>query len=320
MKKNKKKKKRISLKKYIKGFTLVELLAVIVILAIIMIIAIPSVLDTMETARKKSFTEYVTKIYDTTEKEYLSKQLITSSNQNCVIYDITKDLGLSSTGNYKGYVLATKKNNETNYYITLWDGTYMIYGVKYDSDFDYNDLLTYNEGDTNLSKENLAAVGECATYFNLDETTGVAFQSGNRSSGKLLTGEKEGENGWVGVYENGEITECYNKYGDVDSSPSFLNNGNRSNYCTGHVATTEVDKCVNAKSTECCTAPNAEIGNVVGDPDATNRMYFYFINENNSNTSNHSGCGFIYHSSGSHLGWAARVLSGGGLPGSNVYE
>jgi type IV pilus assembly protein PilA len=40
-----------------KGFTLVELLAVIVILAIIMIIAIPAVLNTMQTARKKSFME-----------------------------------------------------------------------------------------------------------------------------------------------------------------------------------------------------------------------------------------------------------------------
>lgn len=36
-----------------KGFTLVELLAVIVILAIIMIIAIPAVLSTMEQARQK---------------------------------------------------------------------------------------------------------------------------------------------------------------------------------------------------------------------------------------------------------------------------
>ena len=44
------------------GFTLVELLAVIVVLAIIMIIAIPSVLDVMNTARKKAFVMYVDKI------------------------------------------------------------------------------------------------------------------------------------------------------------------------------------------------------------------------------------------------------------------
>ena len=38
-----------------KGFTLLELLAVIVILAIIMIIAIPAVSNTLEMTRKKSF-------------------------------------------------------------------------------------------------------------------------------------------------------------------------------------------------------------------------------------------------------------------------
>ena len=38
-----------------KGFTLVELLAVIVVLAIIMIIAIPNVLDAMAKARRNSF-------------------------------------------------------------------------------------------------------------------------------------------------------------------------------------------------------------------------------------------------------------------------
>ena len=38
-----------------KGFTLVEVLAVIVILGIIMIISIPSVFSTLETARKKDF-------------------------------------------------------------------------------------------------------------------------------------------------------------------------------------------------------------------------------------------------------------------------
>ena len=38
-----------------KGFTLVELLAVIVVLAIIMIIAIPAVVESMNNAKKGSF-------------------------------------------------------------------------------------------------------------------------------------------------------------------------------------------------------------------------------------------------------------------------
>ena len=71
--KNKKKKKNI--KKIIKGFTLVELLAVIVILAIIMIIYIPAVLNTMTSARKKTFGEYVTKVYDAAQKKYMSDEM-----------------------------------------------------------------------------------------------------------------------------------------------------------------------------------------------------------------------------------------------------
>ena len=59
------------IKEKIKGFTLVELLAVIVILAIIMLIAIPTVLNTLEIARKKAFMEYVDKTIGLAEQKYL---------------------------------------------------------------------------------------------------------------------------------------------------------------------------------------------------------------------------------------------------------
>ena len=57
-----------------KGFTLVELLAVIVILAIIMIIAIPAVLNTMETAKRKSMINFAEKIINEVEKTYMAKR------------------------------------------------------------------------------------------------------------------------------------------------------------------------------------------------------------------------------------------------------
>ncbi len=84
-----------------KGFTLVELLAVIVILAIIMVIAIPSVLETITTARKKTFLEYIDKVASSTQTKYAEdtgKGLAhTSSN---IMYDIKKDLGLTNTGTF----------------------------------------------------------------------------------------------------------------------------------------------------------------------------------------------------------------------------
>lgn len=75
------------------GFTLVELLAVIVVLAIIMIIAIPSVLDVMNTARKKAFVMYVDKIVTAVQAQYLY-----DANGGAIqgagfyVYDITSDL------------------------------------------------------------------------------------------------------------------------------------------------------------------------------------------------------------------------------------
>ena len=78
------------------GFTLVELLAVIVILAIIMIIAIPAVLETMQSARKKTFKEYAMKMTSEGQKTYLADQL-TMNPGNCTLYRIKTDLGLNNT-------------------------------------------------------------------------------------------------------------------------------------------------------------------------------------------------------------------------------
>ena len=110
-----------------KGFTLVELLAVIVILAIIMIIAIPAVLSTMQTAKQKTFVEYVTKVYTAAQNKYMEQKAtgatlpavsdptnqIKKGSQAYVCYDynITNDLGLTSTGEYKGHVVICETNS-----------------------------------------------------------------------------------------------------------------------------------------------------------------------------------------------------------------
>ncbi len=93
-----------------KGFTLVELLAVIVILAIIMIIAIPSVLETVETARQKTFKEFMQKVYSAGQEKFLVKKEFEGLKRPSgyeyleYIFDIKEDLGLTNTGGYKGIV------------------------------------------------------------------------------------------------------------------------------------------------------------------------------------------------------------------------
>ena len=97
-----------------KGFTLVELLAVIVILAIIMIIAIPSVLDTMEVAKKKSLEEYAEKVKNVGEQKYLVQKEFEgltapgAADVYIYLYDVKDDLDLTNTGNYKGLFVMFK--------------------------------------------------------------------------------------------------------------------------------------------------------------------------------------------------------------------
>lgn len=111
------------------GFTLVELLAVIVVLAIIMIIAIPSVLDTMNQARKQSFALYVNKVVTAVQQQYTY-----DSNGGAIqgaglyVYDITQDLGLTSTGSYKGYVTVNANDvDNPKYIIELYDNNYILH-------------------------------------------------------------------------------------------------------------------------------------------------------------------------------------------------
>ena len=53
-----------------KGFTLVELLAVIAILAILVIIALPNVLEMYRSARKNTFLREVASVYDAAHTKY----------------------------------------------------------------------------------------------------------------------------------------------------------------------------------------------------------------------------------------------------------
>lgn len=88
-----------------KGFTLVELLAVIIILAIIMIIAIPAVIDSLNKSRKQAFFEYAQDIRLKAEQQYIqdSGMGLNLERTDCYVYDIKKDIGLSDTGSFDGW-------------------------------------------------------------------------------------------------------------------------------------------------------------------------------------------------------------------------
>jgi len=320
---NKKKKKKFSLKKWLKGFTLVELLAVIVILAIIMIIAIPNVLDTMNRARRKTFIEYVLKVSNSTEDEYMKEQFTSGNINTCFVYDITKDLSLPSTGDYKGYTIVNNENDNHVIYITLYDKEFMVYGVK-NSQIDDIEIQNFtNENDESLTKENLAGVAKCSTFTYKDRenptiATGTASQNPTNSQPKgLLTGTKRGENNWVGVYNNGDLVGCYSlvsKYiGDPKNNFIYTEQGGtEENYCTT-VKSEDPTVCEANKSIECCTG-------------SQNNKKYYALTFSES-PQKPKTCGIVYIKSNPTVNpdfyvftSTTHTYGGGNLPEHGVYE
>ena len=104
-----------------KGFTLVELLAVIVVLAIIMIIAIPSVLNSMDDARKSSFALYGQKLINSAQAKVQASQLTNTTVKTC--YNISELID-GATGSYQGKV--EYNSSDKSYKVTLRDNSFVI--------------------------------------------------------------------------------------------------------------------------------------------------------------------------------------------------
>ena len=126
-----------------KGFTLVELLAVIVVLAIIMIVAIPSVINAMNDARKASFKVYAQKVLNQAQMKYGTDSLLgTGAGKTC--YTLS-DLDMKNTGNYTGRVVVTLDTNQmpTAYEVTLNDKSFTAEGLDYADLNDTTKIVPY---------------------------------------------------------------------------------------------------------------------------------------------------------------------------------
>ena len=121
-----------------KGFTLVELLAVIVILAVILVIAVPQIMSVIESARKGSIESTAKLIAEGAEREYTNRKIlgkdtniecsdVSSMNSNdygtcSITFDNAGKATVSITGKgkFEGY---TCKGNSTNMECTKKDTT-----------------------------------------------------------------------------------------------------------------------------------------------------------------------------------------------------
>ena len=166
-----------------KGFTLVELLAVIAILAILVIIALPNVLKMYNTSKKNIFLVEAKEIYGEVSKKYISESLKGNKLSYVNSEDNTK---LEMTGNElkyciqvdgKGKITAMKIGNN-NYYL-FYDGSKNI--SKLDLNDVYEGKYVQNKCDasTTITKDGTTPkpVGKACTYDG-DINAGDAIQIG----------------------------------------------------------------------------------------------------------------------------------------------
>ena len=109
-----------------KGFTLVELLAVIVVLAIIMIIAVPSVLNSMTDARRNSFVVYAEKLINSAQAQAQATQMVNGIPSKC--YDIDELID-GAHGAYEGFVSFEKNGETETYKVYLRDNNYAVAAI-----------------------------------------------------------------------------------------------------------------------------------------------------------------------------------------------
>ena len=151
-----------------KGFTLVELLAVIAILAIIVIFALPNVLEMYNRAKKELFLTEAKTIYKETSKKYISETM--RGNKITKISSDGNKLNLESNG--MEYSIRLDSNGIIKYFFVS-NGTYCISGR-------YNNLseLNINEvKDKDCEKDNYQE-NEVFCQFDGQLVQGAEFKRG----------------------------------------------------------------------------------------------------------------------------------------------
>ena len=121
-----------------RGFTLVELLAVIAILAILVLFALPNILKMFNNAKRSTFETEVKEIARTAEKEWL-KDSITSSGSKiyskCSNGTCEKELNMNSSDDLNYYIHMNSNGKIDKIYVK--DDSFQYYN---EGEFDINDV------------------------------------------------------------------------------------------------------------------------------------------------------------------------------------
>lgn len=163
-----------------KGFTLVELLAVITILAILVILALPNVIELFNEAKINAFVLDVQKIMDSAKGEFVSDKFSSTSGET-IYYSSIDDDGLNTS----------KLNSEIpgkEYFIEMDRNGNFKRVVVYDNKFCYD---IYTEGtNADLSDSNSKLISEIIKKTNVSRDDVVNNETANAEVAIEYDGDK----------------------------------------------------------------------------------------------------------------------------------
>ena len=141
-----------------KGFTLVELLAVIAILAILVIIALPNVLGMFNNAKKSTFNTETQNIFKQAQTDFVQDS-ITAAGAQIYCQDITGVTICPSTGSKKLNLETTKA-----YYVSVDANGNITNIVVIDGSFKYGKTGTASAPIkvTDIKQDNIKDIGDTA--------------------------------------------------------------------------------------------------------------------------------------------------------------
>lgn len=169
-----------------KGFTLVELLAVIAILAILVIVAMPNVLGMFNQAKMNSFVTEVQQIMDTATVTFTRDALLNSGKT--VYYSSTENTTLRTkkldmSGNEKQYFIEMNRNGEFKRVVV------------YDANYCYDIYASDSNGNYDGSKSKLINDKISKTTVLVNDV----WESGNDSVEITFDGDKYIVTGCTGI-------------------------------------------------------------------------------------------------------------------------
>jgi len=145
-----------------RGFTLVELLAVIVVLAIVILLALQAVMPALSSAKSQVFALEANGAIESAQSYFMNQNLTGGNNAlpvgdgkaKCITIQELIDGGYSELDpkSYSGRVLVKKVGNIYIYNVSIQkDNTMMVVSkgydnqVKYNKDVDANDVVDYDD-------------------------------------------------------------------------------------------------------------------------------------------------------------------------------